>query len=108
LKELEAQVLSMSGFHQFRQEDIEVKPGVHIRTIICGDEKLEKVVLVHGYGSSGCMFNGLMPQICTRFCLILVDLIGMGASSRPKDYKHESISAKESIQYFNDYFELWR
>ena len=108
MKELEAQVLNMSGYHHFKQEDVEVKPGVSIRTIICGDEQMDKIVLVHGYGSSGCMFNGLMPQICERFCLILVDIIGMGASSRPNDYKYETISAKESIEYFNDYFELWR
>jgi len=38
----------------------------------------------------------------------LIDVIGMGASSRPGDYPYKTIDAADSVQYFNSYFEKWR
>jgi len=38
----------------------------------------------------------------------MVDIVGMGASDRPEDYDCTSITAEETVDYFNDYFERWR
>ena len=42
------------------------------------------------------------------FDLILVDLIGFAGSSRPLDYDAETISPKDSVDYFINFVEKWR
>ena len=66
---------------------------VHIRTIVCGSgpenkfgEKKPILVLVHGYGGSGALFYKIIKRLTEYFHLILIDIIGMGASSRPDNY----------------------
>lgn len=66
------------------------------------------LVLVHGYGGSGALFFKIIKQICKYFCLIFVDIIGMGSSSRPSDFKHNKFNEFDCENYFNDYFEKWR
>lgn len=66
---------------------------VFLNTVICdtgGDKPI--LVLVHGYGGSGSLFYKIIKQICTRFKLILVDLIGMGGSSRPTNFDDSKIT----------------
>lgn len=41
------------------------------------------MVMVHGYGGSGIMFWKIIKPIAERYHLILVDILGMGGSSRP-------------------------
>ena len=55
-----------------------------IHTIQVGDRSKEKLVLVHGYGGSGVMFWPIIKTIAEHFHLIMVDILGMGGSSRPK------------------------
>lgn len=44
-----------------------------------------KLVMIHGYGASGIIFYKILkPLIEAGFHLILVDIIGMGSSSRPE------------------------
>jgi pimeloyl-ACP methyl ester carboxylesterase len=42
------------------------------------------MVLMHGYGGSGIMFWKVMKALSEHYYLIIVDILGMGASSRPK------------------------
>lgn len=49
-----------------------------------------------------------MKPICERFRLITIDMMGMGASSRPKDYKIDKFTAQEALDYLTDYIEIWR
>jgi pimeloyl-ACP methyl ester carboxylesterase len=47
-------------------------------------ENRPKCVLVHGYGGSGAIFYKIMKDIIEAgIHLILIDIIGMGSSSRP-------------------------
>ena len=55
-----------------------------IHTIQVGDRTKEKLVLVHGYGGSGVMFWPIIKSLAENFHLIMVDILGMGGSSRPK------------------------
>ena len=38
----------------------------------------------------------------------MIDIVGMGGSSRPKNYKEHEFTPQQSIDYFNNYFEEWR
>lgn len=116
LNAYEAKVISYSGLDKSMYEvrNVEVgeykKKKVTIRTIIIGKENENKPTLVfcHGYGGSAAMFFRIMKPLSERFYLLMIDIIGMGGSSRPKDYKEHKFTPAESIQYFNDYFEKWR
>ena len=81
---------------------------VTIRTCICGTADKPTLVLCHGYGGSGPLFFKVIAPLIEKFHLILIDIIGMGGSSRPKDYKEHKFTPQESIDYFNQYFENWR
>jgi pimeloyl-ACP methyl ester carboxylesterase len=60
---------------------------------------------MHGYGGSGIMFYKIMKPLAENFHLILIDVIGMGASSRPA---FTATCANEADEYFIDFFEKWR
>jgi len=81
---------------------------VNIRTIIFGDEKKPVLVLIHGYGASGPTFGILAKKLCEHFCFITIDIIGMGSSSRPKDYDWNKFTPEQSNEYFVEYLEKWR
>lgn len=82
---------------------------VYIRTILC-DVREGKPVLVkvHGHGSGAAMFFKCIKGITEHFSLILIDLPGMGGSTRVEDYYYEQITAEQSIEYFVNYLEQWR
>ena len=108
----------MSGVSMelIKQTDIKVDEyegkAMHIHTIICGDlNSKPKLVLIHGYGGSGALFFKIIKPLIEQFCLILVDIIGMGSSSRPDNFKHDyndRFTPEEANDYFVEYFEKWR
>ena len=112
----EREVLSLSGLPNELIEQREVKVGeykgedVNIHTILCGDKSEGKPVLVmmHGYGGSGALFFKCLKKLCEKFFVILIDIIGMGGSSRPDNYPAKTITPEESIDYFVNYLENWR
>ena len=63
------------------------------------------MVLVHGYGASGLIFYKIIKQLSEHFHLILIDIIGMGASSRPA---FRAQNANEGEDFFVDFLEKWR
>ena len=77
----------------------------YMRTISCGDETKPKLVFVHGYGGSGMIFYKLMKPLKDHFHVITVDIIGMGASSRPV-VKLNCVNDAEN--FFVENFEKWR
>jgi pimeloyl-ACP methyl ester carboxylesterase len=60
---------------------------------------------VHGYGGSGVIFYKIIRALAEKFHLILIDIIGMGSSSRPK---FQATSADEADEFFVDSLEKWR
>lgn len=70
-----------------------------------GDKEKPTLVLMHGYGGSGVVFWKIMKPLIEHFYLILVDVIGMGGSSRPKFKIQDS---EEAEVYLVDWFEKWR
>ena len=44
-------------------------------------------MLLHGYGGAGPLYFKIFKDLSTHFNLISFDMIGMGGSSRPDDFK---------------------
>lgn len=40
--------------------------------------------------------------------MIFIDILGMGSSSRPKDFNHNSMNEDQCTEYFNESIEKWR
>ena len=89
----EKEVLALTGLLDIQQKNIKVgefkNEPVYIRTNICGDETKPKLVLIHGYASSGPLYFKIIGRLAQHFCLILMDMVGMGGSSRPDDYSKQ-------------------
>lgn len=86
-QEYEKRLLIYSGipYGNFDIKNIPIDDqGNYIRTIRVGDTSKETFVLVHGYGGSGVMYWKTMKLISEKFNLYLIDILGMGGSSRPK------------------------
>jgi pimeloyl-ACP methyl ester carboxylesterase len=49
----------------------------------------------------------MLPELTKKYCVILLDIIGMGGSSRPADYSTD-FTPEQSICYFLYYMEVWR
>lgn len=100
LFEAEFKVYLLSGLPESQLRPKNVLVGtfdgepVNIRTVVCGDESKPKLVFVHGYAGSGALFFKIIKQLCKYFCVIFVDVIGMGASSRPSDYDKDNLTAE--------------
>mmetsp|Transcript_36441 Transcript_36441/g.35298 ORF Transcript_36441/g.35298 Transcript_36441/m.35298 type:complete len:296 (-) Transcript_36441:257-1144(-) len=102
-------MLSFSGIplEQFEISNVPAgEDGNFIRTIQVGDKKHQTLVLVHGFGGSAAMFYKIMKPLAEKFRLVLIDIIGMGGSSRP-DFKHIT-DPTEADEFFIKYFESWR
>lgn len=80
----------MLGYTGIPIEDFEITDvvidleGNSIRTIQAGDRTKQKLVLVHGFGGSGVMFWRIIKPLAEKFHLILIDILGMGGSTRPE------------------------
>ena len=63
-----------------------------------------KVLMIHGYGATGATFYGLARYLRQHFRLTAIDLMGMGASGRPK---FELKTAQQCIDYYHLSIEAW-
>jgi pimeloyl-ACP methyl ester carboxylesterase len=86
-------MLGHSGipFEEFKVHNVEVTAdGHYVRTYQVGwtknkeESNKEKMVLIHGYGGSSVMFWKIIKPLAENFHLIMIDILGMGASSRPE------------------------
>ena len=83
----------------------EKKPPNYIRTIQVGQRSNQRLVLVHGYGGSGIMFWKVIKPLAERYHLILIDILGMGGSSRPK---LQINGHEEGEKFLVEWLEKWR
>eukprot|EP00347_Sterkiella_histriomuscorum_P022319 403330901 len=72
-------------------------------------QEKETIVLLHGYGGSATVFYRCFKGIGERFRFILVDLYGLGQSSRLKIDKKAIKKNREAAEtYFIEPLEKWR
>lgn len=65
------------------------------------------MVLIHGYGGFSAIFYRIIKDIVEAgIHLIMIDIIGMGTSSRP-EFDIEQ-SCDEADNYFVEFIEKWR
>jgi len=67
-------------FPGFQALDLEVD-GVHLHTVVGGEGP--PLLLLHGYPQTHVMWHRLAPLLQRRFTLVMPDLRGYGASSKP-------------------------
>jgi pimeloyl-ACP methyl ester carboxylesterase len=111
----EREVLEYSGVQGIKSKNVQVdefegKP-VCIRTHMINIQDVNTkplLIFVHGYAASSSLYYQIFKSLSECFCLVVTDIIGMGASSRPRDYNKDKLTAEESIEYFVAYFEKWR
>ena len=80
--------------------------GNYIRTYeILTDKEKPTIVMLHGYGASSVIFWKILKPLSQDYNLVLVDILGMGGSSRP----HFTIKTREEADiYMIEWFEAWR
>ena len=54
------------------------------------------------------MYQQVLLTMTQYFRVILIDCLGCGASTRPKMFDFQRMSAKDVIDFFVKYFEAWR
>jgi pimeloyl-ACP methyl ester carboxylesterase len=85
--------------------------GNYVRTYEVGFEREENepprqiMILLHGYGGCSIMFWKIVKPLAEKYHLIMVDTLGMGASSRP-DFNIED--PEEAVEFLTSWFEVWR
>ena len=70
-----------------------------------GENKNDDLVLVHGYGVGLMNFYKMLGTLSKQYKIWSIDLIGMGASSRP-DFNLKT--TEDTIDYFVESIEEWR
>lgn len=60
--------------------------------------------MIHGFGGGGAIFCRMIPYLRNYFEVILIDLLGMGASGRPV-YDCENVEA--AIDFHLDSIRAW-
>lgn len=87
IKQAETHLLEYSGLtkdeYEVRTVYTDEERVNFMTTIIAGDPSNPKLILVHGFGGSGSLYYKVMKGLSQNFYLIIIDLIGMGSSSRP-------------------------
>ena len=65
------------------------------------------LVFVHGFAASGAAYYSIYKHLIQKFVLVTIDLIGMGQSSRPDNFKVSDMTPQKAVDYFTDYIEQW-
>lgn len=68
---------------QLQVKDVVLSSGSHLHCVICGAPDRPNLVLLHGLCGGGAVFYAILSGLLLRFRVYLVDLMGMGRSSRP-------------------------
>ena len=87
LKKAERDLLAFSGLastdYEVRKVFTDDEETTFMTTILVGDSAKPPLVLIHGFGGSGSLYYKVMKPLAESFYLIIIDLVGMGSSSRP-------------------------
>ena len=109
IKQAQDQLLAYSGLSQDQYQVLQIFTDEaqenYMTTILVGDQSKPKLVLVHGFGGSGALYYKVLKGLAENFYLIVIDLPGMGSSSRPT---WRCRDGSEADTFFMDAIERWR
>ena len=84
---------------------VNVRSKEFLMTFEFGDKTKPQIILIHGFGGSALIFFRLFKQLKDKYHVILIDLLGMGWSSRPPFLAR---TKEESEAYYIQSIEKWR
>ena len=89
-------------FEAFEIKDIVIDDFMNsVRTFhVNPNNKSQTLVILHGYGGSGILFWKMIKELTDHYDLYLIDILGMGGSSRPT-FK---LKTEEDVE---DFFISW-
>ena len=70
-----------------------------------GDKSNPQIVLIHGFEASSMIFFKMFQRLKKNYHVILIDLLGMGCSSRPPFLAR---TKDEAEAYYIQSIEKWR
>ena len=70
-----------------------------------GDKSKPQIVMIHGFMGSAMVFFKLFKHLSERYHVIMIDLLGMGASSRPEFLARTKVEAED---FYMQSIEKWR
>lgn len=76
--------------------DVTLADGNWLHCVVCGDTEKPPLVMLHGYCGGGVVFYKLLSALAPDYHIFMVDLLGMGQSSRPPFYAETT----EETEYF--------
>ena len=110
LKKAERDLLAYSGLttdeYEVRKVFVNEQETIFMTTILVGNPESPPLVLVHGFGGSGALYYKVMKGLAENFYVIVIDLVGMGSSSRPAWQMIQN--GEEADEYFMNAIEQWR
>jgi pimeloyl-ACP methyl ester carboxylesterase len=68
----------------------------------------EPLLLIHGYPTSSFDWHHVWPALAERYSLIALDLLGFGASSKPRDERYAITTQADLCEALLDYFGVER
>lgn len=78
----------------------------YINTFVMESEpSLPRLVMIHGYGASGALLYKVWKHLQPHFNLYVIDLVGMGSSTRPR---FDCTTGESADEYMIFYIEKWR
>ena len=78
---------------------------VYMTTMLVGDNTKPPLVLVHGFGGAGALYYKVMKGLAENFYVIVIDLVGMGSSTR---ISWDCQNGDQADEYFMSAIEKWR
>ena len=57
-----------------------------MNTIVIGKWSNPKIVFIHGFCNSNALFYKIFEPLKKDYCLVMIDMIGGGSSSRPENF----------------------
>lgn len=84
LKRAELALLALAHMKdRLEVQNVSLESGNCLHCVICGSVQSPALLLLHGLCGGGAMLYGVLAELAAIYRLYLVDLMGMGQSSRP-------------------------